>query len=130
MKEYYSLSIQETINQLDSSLKGLSQPEAEKRLQQFGFNELKKEKKLTVFDIFISQFKNVFLMLLVFAGALSLLLGEKIEAFAIFGIVLLNAILGFIQEYKAEKAIEALKKISAPTARVFRDGKGLMIHAK
>jgi len=83
---------------------------------------LQKEKRLTALSIFISQFKNALLLLLIFAGILSLLLGEKLEAGAIFGILLLNAILGFVQEYRAERAIEALEKLSTPTAKVLRDG--------
>ncbi len=129
MAEYHNLKIPEVISSLKSSEKGLTKKEAEKRLQEFGYNELKKEKKLTALTIFVSQFKNALLMLLVFAGILSLFLGEKIESIAIFGILLLNAVLGFIQEYRAEKAIEALKKISAPTAKVLRDEKEQKIPA-
>ena len=130
MVEYYNLNISESIKSLKSSEKGLTKKEAEKRLEEFGYNELQKEKKLTALTIFISQFKNALLLLLIVAGILSLFLGEKLESIAIFGILLLNAILGFVQEYKAEKAIEALEKISAPTAKVLRDGKEQKIPAR
>ncbi|MCK4521254.1 MAG: cation-translocating P-type ATPase [Nanoarchaeota archaeon] len=130
MVDYYNLSISETIKSLKSSEKGLTKKEAKRRLEEFGYNELQKEKKLTILTIFLSQFKNTLILLLIFAGFLSLFLGEIIESIAIFGIVLLNAILGFIQEFKAEKAIEALEKISAPTAKVLRDGKEQKIPAR
>ena len=130
MTDFYTLTIEEVIRLLNSSENGLSQQEAEKRLLEFSFNELKKEKRITALEIFLNQFKNMFILLLTFAGLLSLFLGEKIEAIAIFGIVLLNAILGFVQEFKAEKAIEALKKMSAPTAKVMRDSKEEKILAK
>ncbi len=130
MLDYYTKSIKETLKNLETKETGLSQKEAEKRLAEFGYNELQKEKKLTALIIFISQFKNALLLLLIVAGILSLFLGEKIESVAIFAIVLLNAILGFIQEYKAEKAIEALEKISAPTAIILRDGKEQKIPAR
>ncbi|GAJ24562.1 unnamed protein product, partial [marine sediment metagenome] len=112
MENYYALSINEVLKQLNTSKEGLSQKEVEERLKKYGYNELKKEKKLTPFIIFISQFKNALLILLIFAGVLSLFLGEKLESIAIFGILLLNAVLGFIQEYRAEKAMEALEKLS------------------
>ncbi|MFH1641965.1 MAG: cation-translocating P-type ATPase [Nanoarchaeota archaeon] len=127
---YYAIKPQEVIRILNSSDSGLSEKEAKKRLADYGVNELQKEKKITRFSIFVNQFRNALLILLVFAGVLSLTLGEKIESIAIFGIVLLNAILGYIQEYRAEKAIEALKKISAPEAKVLRDGKTLKIKAR
>ena len=130
MTDYYNITVSEAIKSLKSSEKGLTLEEAKKRLKEFGYNELQKEKRLTALILFISQFKNGLILLLIFAGGLSLFLGEKIESIAIFGIVLLNAILGFIQEYKAEKAIEALEKISAPTAKVLRDGEEQKIPAR
>jgi len=130
MIKYYTLNIPEAIKSLKSSEKGLTTKEAEKRLKEFGYNELQKEKGPTALIIFLNQFKNALILLLIFAGLLSLFLGERIESIAIFSIVLLNAVLGFIQEYKAEKAIEALKKISAPTARVLRNGKEQKIPAR
>jgi P-type Ca2+ transporter type 2C len=128
--DYYNLKSSDTINSLKSSKNGLTNEEAKKRLDEFGYNELKKEKNITILNIFISQFKNALIILLIFAGFISLFLGERVESIAIFSIVFLNAMLGFYQEYKAEKAIEALEKISAPIAKVIRDGKEQKIPAK
>jgi len=131
MASYYAQSIQDILKNLNTDgEKGLNSSEAKTRLEKYGYNELKKAKKLTPFKIFISQFKNALLLLLIFAGILSLILGEKIESIAIFGILLLNAVLGFIQEYRAEKAMEALEKLSTPYARVVRDEKEQKIPAK
>jgi len=127
---HYNLKPIEVLKLLRSSENGLTQEEAKQRLAEFGYNEIQKEKKLTALSLFISQFKNAFLLLLMFAGTLSLALGEKLEATAIFGILLLNAILGFVQEYRAERAIEALEKLAAPTARVLRDGQEQKIPAR
>lgn len=130
MTDYYSLTPKQAIKELDSSEKGLSSAEAKKRLKKYGSNELEKGKKDTPLKLFLRQFTDPLILLLIFAGGLSLLLHEYVEAIAIFFIILLNAILGFIQEYKAEKAIEALEKISAPHAKVIRDGKEQKIPAK
>ncbi len=130
MLDYYALKTEEVIKSLNSSRNGLSEEEARKRLQEHGPNELQKGKKITALDIIISQFNNWFLILLVFAGVLSFVLGDRLEAVSIFFILVLNIILGFVQEYRAEKAMEALEKLSAPTARVIRDGKESKIPAR
>jgi len=127
---YSSKKIKDVYKELQSSEKGLTEKEAKQRLEKHGYNELQKEKRIGALTIFISQFKNALILLLIFAGFLSLFLGERIESIAIFAIVFLNAILGFIQEYKAEKAIEALEKISAPIAKIVRDGKEQKIPAR
>lgn len=127
---FYKKDIKEVLAELKTDKDGLSSKEVDKRLQQHGPNELKKEKKFTALKIFISQFKNAFLLLLIFAGFLSLILGEKIEAIAIFIIIFLNAILGFVQEYRAESAMKALEKLSTPKAKVMRDGKEIEVPAK
>lgn len=130
MTEYCSINAKEAIKLLKSSENGLNKNEAEKRLEEFGYNELPQEKKFTALIMFINQFTDPLILLLIFAGLLSLFLHEIVESIAIFVIVILNAVLGFIQEYRAEKAMEALKKISAPSARVLRDGKELKIPAR
>ena len=125
----YYLKVEDVLKKLDSTKLGLSSKEAKKRLLKNGPNVLPKGKSHSPLKIFLSQFKNGLILLLFLAGFLSLSLGEHIESYAIFFIIFLNAVLGFVQEYRAEKAMEALKKISAPTAVVFRDGKAKKIPA-
>lgn len=121
----------ELLKQKKSSVTlGLESKDAKQRLIKFGANELIKNKKGNLLKIIIWQFKNALILLLVFAGFLSLFLGNTIESIAIFVIIILNIILGFIQEYRAEKAIDALKKISEPFTRVIRDGVTLKIPSK
>ncbi|MFZ2455574.1 MAG: cation-translocating P-type ATPase [Candidatus Altiarchaeia archaeon] len=129
-KNYYSISADETLRCLGSSPGGLDEADAEKRLEEYGYNVLAKGEKGTSLMLLLDQFKNPLIVLLIFAGALSLLMNEAVEAAAIFGIILLNVILGFVQEYRAEKAIEALEKISAPMARVIRGGREKRIPAR
>ena len=131
MTHYYAEKVEKVLDILNtSSDKGLSSREAKARLEKYGHNELQKEKGITALTIFINQFKNALIILLVFAAILSLFLGEPLDSAAMFGIIALTAVLGFIQEYRAEKAVEELQKISAPTAKVLRDGKATRIPAK
>ncbi len=129
-KSWHSIGTEEVFKELGSNINGLTEEEAKKRLEKFSYNELVKGKKITALEIFLSQFKNFLIILLIFATIMSLFLGEIIEAIAMFSIVLLSAILGFVQEYRAEKAVEALEKMSAPTARVLRNGNELKIPAR
>lgn len=119
--EYYQKTADEALNALSSSRKGLSNEEAAKRLQQYGLNELKEGKKISPFEILLNQFKSFLIMILIAATIISLFVGEYIDALVIFIILVLNSILGFVQEYKAEKSIEALKKLSALKAAVLRN---------
>lgn len=119
---YYRLTAEEALAAAGGSLNGLTEQEAVKRLEEHGFNELKREKRLAWFDVFLRQFTSWLVILLIIACILSLFVGEIVDSVAIFIIVILNAFLGFFQEYKAEKAIEALKRLTEPTARVLRDG--------
>jgi Ca2+-transporting ATPase len=131
MVHYYAEKVEKVLDALNtSSDKGLSSREAKARLEKYGHNELQKEKGITALQIFLNQFKNALIILLVFAAILSLFLGEALDSVAMFGIIALTAVLGFIQEYRAEKAVEELQKISAPTAKVLRNGKTTRIPAK
>jgi Ca2+-transporting ATPase len=130
MDDYYAMQASRALEALKSDTQGLSGQEATKRLARYGANELPRDKRFTGLIIFFNQLRDPLILLLIFAGLLSLFLHELIESVAIFSIVILNALLGFYQEYKAEKAIESLKKLSAPTARTLRDGKEQRIPAK
>jgi Ca2+-transporting ATPase len=96
---------------------GLSSDEARKRLEQYGPNELAEGKGVSSWELLFQQFKNVLVIILIIAVGLSAFLGHEIESIAIGVIVLFAVILGFVQEYRAEKAMEALRKMSAPTAQ-------------
>lgn len=101
---------------------GLSQKEAEQRLKKYGPNELVKTKKISALALFLEQFKDFITMVLLAATLISFFLGEIADAATIVIIIIMNAFLGFIQEYRAEKSMEALAELSAPQASVLRDG--------
>jgi len=126
---WHSLSIEETLANLESRATGLSTQEAASRLAANGPNELKEGKRLSPFKMFLGQFKSLIIWILIAAGLVSGILGEMLDAFAIFAIVILNALIGFYQEYKAERSILALKKMTAPHAKVKRDGQHTTIPA-
>ena len=107
---------------LNSSPNGLTNAEASKRLLEIGSNEIKAAKRISAWEILLEQFKNVLVLILLGAAAISLFLDHGVEAIVIAVIVLFSVILGFIQEYRAEHAIEALRRMAAPTASVLRDG--------
>ena len=108
---------------LGTRQEGLSQEEAARRLKAYGPNTLREGRKKTLLGIIISQFKNLMILVLLAAAVLSLVIGHDLaDAIIIFAVIILNAVMGTIQEAKAEAALESLKKLSAPSARVIRDG--------
>ena len=109
---------------------GLSSREAERRLKKYGHNILEKKKKKSALKIFLSQFNDFIVWVLIIATIISGFIGEKADAITILIIVVMNAILGFIQEFKTEKSLEALKELAAPTAKVIRDNTIKVINAE
>ena len=124
------LEAKHVLKELQTSQKGLSEQEAQARLLKYGTNELKEEKKISPIEIFLNQFKSILVIILIGATVFSAAIGEILDAIVILIIVILNAIFGFFQEYKAEKAIEALKRLSSQESVVLRDGKKLTIPSK
>ena len=122
-KPWHAMKTQEVLKEISTSESGLAQPEAQKRLDEFGPNELKKEKRKSQIRLFLKQFYDILIIILLIATALSLAIGENIDATIIFAIVIASALLGFIEEHRSEKAVEALKRMTAPTAMVIRGGK-------
>ena len=120
----------EAVRVLDAKMDGLSSEEAQKRLLEHGPNELKKEKRKSPITLFLEQFKDMLIIILLIATALSMAIGEIYDAIVIIAIVIACAVLGFTQEYRAEKALEALKKMTAPTALVLRDGREVEIQSR
>ena len=121
---------EEVLQALQSSEPGLSGIEAKRRLDEFGFNELTERKGATALQIFLRQFKDIFVIMLLVAIFASILAGENMNAGTISVIVVLNAVVGSVQEFRSEKALKAMKKMMAPQARVMRDGREKMIPAR
>lgn len=109
---------------------GLGSKEAQKRLEKYGYNELIRKKKISPMKILLEQFNDFIVWILLVATAISGFMGERADAITIFIIIVINAILGFIQEFKTERSLEALSELAAPTAKVYRDGKVIVIKAR
>ncbi|MFH1461004.1 MAG: HAD-IC family P-type ATPase [Patescibacteria group bacterium] len=121
-KAWHSYSMEKALQMLDTTAKGLSQAEAEKRLKRFGLNKLPEEKPFSRIKIFLGQFKSPLIYILFIAGIVTLILGEHTDSVVIFGAVFLNTIVGYLQESKASQALSKLKKILQLKAIVFRQG--------
>ena len=128
---WHSISGEEALDHLRTGLStGLTSDEAQRRLDAFGYNELSETPRPSFWARLLDQFKNFLVMILIVASVISLALGDIVEAAAIMAIVVLNAFLGVIQESRAEEALAALKKMTAPEARVIRDGRQTTIPAR
>ncbi len=120
---WHSLTPAQTASELTSDLaSGLSTAEAQARLARYGANKLPEPKTTSPWRIFFDQFKGVMTLLLVAAAGIAFVLGDELEGFSILVVLLLNALLGFFNEYRAEKSVQALKALTVPLAKVIRDG--------
>ncbi len=122
MVEYYLLPEKEVLAKLEVSERGLSKAEADSRLKIYGPNQLREPERISPFFIFLGQFKSPMVWILLVAMLISLFVKEYIDFYVIGAIVIINAVLGFVQEFRAERAIEALKKMISLKASVLRDG--------
>ncbi len=123
MEKWHNLSVEEALKRLESTHSGLSPEEVKKRLKQYGLNELTDKGKIPWPLVFLRQFASPLIYILLIAGAISLFIIQKpTDAAVIFAVVLLNSVIGFIQEHKAERAMEALKRLTVQKARVLRQG--------
>jgi len=127
---WHSMKTEQVFSELKVDQQGLNSLEVKRRLEEYGYNELKAKKKVTPLQIFLRQFKDIFVIMLLIATAISLLVGDPIEAAIIAVIVILNSVLGFVMEYRSEKAMEAMRKLTAPKARVMREGSEQLIAAR
>ena len=118
---WHNLALEDIFSYLQAPPSGLTGAEAARRLAEYGPNELQAGHRISPWTILVSQFKNVLIIILLAATVLSAFLGHEVEAIAISVIVLFAVLLGFVQEYRAERAIEALRRMAAPTATVLRD---------
>jgi P-type Ca2+ transporter type 2C len=129
--KFHEMKIEQVEKALDTDFSsGLSQEEVNKRINQYGLNELDEGEKQSALLLFFSQFKDFMVLVLLAATLISGLLGEYIDAIAIIAIVIINGFLGFFQERRAEKSLQALKELSAPQVSVLRDGEWMKIPSK
>ncbi|MGI6559066.1 MAG: calcium-transporting P-type ATPase, PMR1-type [Limnochordia bacterium] len=129
-RPWFTMEVGEVERRLKTSLKtGLTEKEAQRRLRHYGDNKLESGGRRSLLASFVLQFKDFMVLVLLGATGISYLLGETLDAIAIIMIVILNAVLGFTQEYRAERSLEALKTLSPPSATIIRGGKFLQLPA-
>ena len=119
---WYNMTKGEVVEELETSEGGISSDEVERRRKVFGLNQLDEAERPSMILMFLAQFKDFMVVVLLAATLISGLLGEYLDAIAIILIILMNGILGFVQERKAEKSLQALKQLSSPKMKVLRDG--------
>ena len=127
---WHALSVDAVLSTLSSARRGLAKVEVQQRLERDGPNELQAAARVSPWRILLEQFKNVLILILLVATLVSAFLGHGVETIAIAVIVVFAVVLGFIQEYRAERAIEALREMAAPTVIVIRDGREMEIAAR
>jgi len=129
MNSFHVLSVEETLQKLNTSKNGLSSKEAKLRLKKFGFNRLPEKKRYSLSRLFFHQFEGPLTYILIVATAVSFFLGNHKDGILIIVVILLNAVLGFFQEYKAERALAFLKRAVQLRAKTLRDGNEIEINA-
>ena len=122
MKEYYNQTSEEIRMELNGTLEPLTDSQVKARQQKYGMNELTEAKKKTTLQIFLEQFRDFLVIILIGSAVVSVLLGETESAAVILVVITMNAILGTVQTIKAEHSLNSLKELSAPTAKVLRNG--------
>lgn len=128
--EYYRRSVTETLDEIRSSTGGLTSAEASSRLERDGYNELKGKQKDPLWKLFLENFKDPMVIVLLIAATVQIVMGHLMESIIIFVVLILNAVISVIQTRKAEGSLDALRKMSAPEAKVIRDGALLSIPAR
>lgn len=129
MDKQWKLSQEELLQELNSSMNGLTAEEAKKRLEQYGYNKLQEGKRKGVLQVFAEQFADLLVVILIIAAIISALTGGVEGTIVILAVLILNAILGTVQHFKAQKSLDSLKAMAAPNARVIRDGQKMEVPA-
>ena len=132
---WHSKPIEEVLEELQTDSIGLKEDEARQRLEKYGPNELSERKRTSGLKIFLNQFRDIFVIMLIIATVIAFFAAyvenkAQTDTLTIAAIVILNSVVGFVQEYRSEKAMEAMKKLTAPKARLMRDGKEVHVPAK
>ena len=126
-KAFFNRTPEETLKAVESARTGLTSAQAAERLERFGKNALAEGKKKSGLQVFLEQFQDLLVVILLVAAVISAVSGNVESTIVIFAVLILNAILGTVQHFKAEKSLESLKAMSSPTAKVLRDGKRTVI---
>ena len=127
MAQWYGLTQEEVLKRLGTNRTGLSEEEAEKRLKTYGENVLKEQEEMPWWQVFLGQFKDLLVMILIGAAGVSMVTGDPQSALVIFSVLLLNAILGTVQHQKARKSLESLKRLAATDTLLLREGRICMV---
>ena len=130
MKQYYLQTKDEVLKEFRTGSDGLSTKQAEENLAKYGKNALVEGKKKTAFQVFLEQFKDLMVIILIIAAVISAFTGDLESMLVIIAVLILNAILGTVQHVKAEKSLESLKSLSSPSAKVLRNGEKIEIDSK
>ena len=129
MDKQWKFSQEELLQEMNSSMNGLTAEEAKKRLEQYGYNKLQEGKRKGVLQVFAEQFADLLVVILIIAAIISALTGGVEGTIVILAVLILNAILGTVQHFKAQKSLDSLKAMAAPNARVIRDGQKMEVPA-
>ncbi|MBD7911768.1 cation-translocating P-type ATPase [Clostridium cibarium] len=122
MEKFFSKSSKEALKKFNVNKNGLSKDQLKNSLEKHGYNELTEKKKKSIFIVFLEQFKDLLVAILIIAGIVSMATGNSESTIVIFAVIIMNAILGTVQNVKAEQSLKSLKALSAPNAKVIRDG--------
>ena len=130
MKKYFSMPYEEVLNEFNVTSDGLSEKQLKDNLDKYGLNQLTEKKKQTIFQVFISQFKDLLVLILIAAATISAITGSLESTLVIIAVIVLNALLGTVQHFKAEQSLDSLKALSSPCAKVYRNGNKVEIPSK
>lgn len=128
--KFYQKSVEETLSSTNSNRQGIEESEATKRIETYGYNELEETKPKSAFMVFLSQFKDLLVIILIIAAIISMVSGEVESTIVILVVITMNAILGTVQSIKAQNSLNSLKQLSTPHTRVIRGGKTMEISSK
>lgn len=130
MQNHFSKSVKETLDSFSVTKEGLSNSQVKLNLDTYGYNELTEKKKATVLQVFLSQFKDLLVCILIIAAIISMATGNAESTLVIFAVIILNAVLGTVQHFKAEQSLDSLKALSSPTTKLFRNGIKVEVNSK
>lgn len=130
MKSYFNANVEDSLKDFNVTKDGLTSQQVTESLTKHGVNALNEKKKQTVIQVFLSQFKDLLVFILIIAGIISMMSNNVESTLVIFAVIILNAILGTVQHFKAEQSLDSLKALSSPSAKVIRDGAKIEIDSK